>query len=95
MTYDWGKSQFTAADLNGKTVSVRIPLEAGGIYDGDAKLEAVQDHRGFIRVAVIYFQMAGDASGVTASKIFVPAEALAQIVRNPAGSKCEFSLRAV
>ncbi len=89
MTYDWFKSQFTAADLNGKSVAFRAPLEQGGIAAGDGQLQAAQDKRGWIRVVIIHVQMT--AQGAVGGKIFVPVEAASKIVRNPPGSKCEFS----
>jgi hypothetical protein len=95
MTYDYAKSKYSAADLKDKTAQVRIPLEHGGIYEGEAKLDAIQDHRGFIRVAVIYDWFEPSEQAVYAAKIFVPAEELPKIVKNPPGSKCEFTLIAV
>lgn len=98
MTYDWGKCPFTAAELKGKRVAIRIPVGNKDIYDGEAMFDAVQDHRGLVRMAVLFPPPdTPPPPGVTPtlSKIFVPVEAYAQIVRNPSGSKCEFSLRVV
>ena len=89
MTYDWFKSQFTAKDLKGKSVQFRVPLEQGGVLDGVGQFDAAQDARGFIRVAIVHVQMQRDRA--VASKVFVPVEAADKIVRNPDGSKCEFS----
>ena len=91
MTYDWFKSQFTAADLNGKSVAFRVPLEQGGIASGEGQFKAAQDARGYIRAAIIYAQMSADMSHVTASQVYIPVEESAKIARNPPGSKCEFS----
>ena len=91
MTYDWFKSQFTAADLKGKTVQFRVPLEQGGILEGDGKFDAAQDSRGYIRVAIDYVYMDYKESCAKGTRVFVPVEEAAKIVRNPAGSKCEFS----
>jgi hypothetical protein len=91
MPYDYAQSRFSAADLKDKSVYVRIPLERGGVYEGEAKFDAVQDHRGFIRVAVIYYWWDKDMSACNAAKVFVPSGDFSKILRNPAGSKCEFN----
>ena len=94
MTYDFAPSKFSAADLKDKTVYVRVPLEQGGVYEGEAKFDATQDGRGWIRVAVVYHWWEKDMSACNAAKVFVPAEAFPQIVKNPPGSKYEFTLMA-
>jgi len=93
MTYDWFKSEFTAADLKGKAVQFRVPLEQGGILEGVGKFDAAQDARGYIRVAIVHVQMSRE--GAVGSKVFVPVEEASKIVRNPPGSQCEFSFIAV
>lgn len=93
MTYDWFKCEFSAADLNGKTVDFVIPGEDGKIMHGDGRLEAVQDARGYIRAAII-LHLFPPGGGIEARKIFIPAEAASKFVRNPSGSKCEFSVNA-
>jgi hypothetical protein len=55
MTYDWFKCEFTAAELNGKSVAFKMPIEGGRIDSGEGKFEAIQDSRGYIRAAIIYF----------------------------------------
>ena len=90
MTYDWFKSPFTAADINKKSVAYKIPLEQGGIASGEGEIEAVQDGRGYIRAA-IYHKSVGPTGGLMLHKIFIPVEESHKLVRNPAGSKCEFS----
>jgi hypothetical protein len=90
MTYDWFKSPFTAADLKGKSVQFRVPLEQGGILQGTGVLDAAQDPRGYIRVAIINSQMIHGR--MVANKVFVPVEAAANIARNPSGSKWEFTI---
>jgi hypothetical protein len=89
MTYDWFQSRFTASDLNGKSVAFRVPLEQGGILEGEGRFNANQDARGWIRVAIDYIKMT--QQGAFGARVFVPTEAAESIVRNPPGSKCEFS----
>ena len=83
--------KYRAVDLNGKTVHIRIPIN-GGIYDGDAKFVAME-HGGRLHLEVHYVQM--DSRGVLATKALVPPETYAHIVKNPEGSKTEFSFKAV
>jgi hypothetical protein len=90
MTYAWFKSKFTAADLNKKTVAFRVPLEQGGIAAGEGKFEALQNASGCIAVAIIYHYQQNNM--MCAGKVFIPVEAAGNIVRNPSGSKCEFSV---
>jgi hypothetical protein len=90
MTYDWFKSKFTADDLNGKTVAFKVPLEQGGIAAGEGKFRAMEDARGWIRVGIQHVQMT--QQGAMVNRIYVPVEAAEKIVRNPSGSKCDFSL---
>ena len=90
MTYDWFKSTFTAAELETKSVAFSVPLETGGILKGEGRLTAIQDARGYIRVAIFYDSIAPNGQ-IMVQKIFIPVEAAHKLVKNPAGSKCEFS----
>ena len=83
--------QYRAVDLNGKTVHVRIPVN-GSVYDGEAKFVATE-HLGSLHLEVHYFQMLPDR--LLATKALVPPETYAHIVKNPSGSKTEFSFKAV
>lgn len=94
MTYKWCKSKFTAAELNGKSVSFSIPLERGGIAQGEGKLQAKENAEGLIAVSILKPSTAPDFSQVRLQVIFVPAEAVDSIVRNPPGSKSEFAINA-
>lgn len=89
MTYDWFKSPFTAAELKGKSVQFRVPLEQGGILEGIGKFDAVQDGRGYIQVAIDYVKIQHNAAEAT--KVYIPVEEGGKIVRNPPKSQCEFS----
>jgi hypothetical protein len=92
--YAFVKSQFTVADLKGKSVEFRIPLNEK-IVDNIGKmkpeLDAVQDDRGFIKVAITFGEMAPDRSGVFGTRFLIPAEYVSQIIKNPSGSEYEFS----
>jgi hypothetical protein len=90
MTYDWFKSPFKAADLDKKSVAFSVPLEQGGIASGEGTLEAVQDGRGYIRAAINHGSMTPEGA-IMAHKVFIPVEAASKLVKNPPGSKCEFS----
>lgn len=88
-------NQFKVTDLNGKTVQVRIPLQGGFLFDGEATFNATEDAAGNLHVAVLYGVMSPDRKAITDAKVFVPPDALQKIVKNPPGSKCEFNLIAV
>lgn len=90
MTYNWFKCQYTAAELNNKSVNFRVPLEQGGILEGEGRLKAVQNPQGLIRVAIDYVHIDKDVA--TGTRVFIPQEAYSKIMRNPPASKCEFSV---
>lgn len=93
MTYQWCKSQFTADELNGKSVEFTIPLDVGGTATGIGTLEAKQNPQGLIAVRIIQqFLTHKDAS---VQMFFVPVEDMPKLVRNPEGSQCEFSINAL
>jgi hypothetical protein len=92
MKYDFAKCKYTAAELKGKTVDVHIPVQGGGTYDGEAKFDARQNEDGLVQIAVIYSVWERDMSSVKGMTVFVPSESFDKIVKNPPGSKCEFSL---
>ena len=89
--YDWIKSKFTAADLKDKTVHFKAPGPDGKILERDGTFDAAQDSRGWIRVALLYHEITPDRGAIVGGKMFIPADFVANIVRNPPGSKCEFS----
>lgn len=95
VNYDFTPCKYSAAELNGKTANINIQLAGGGFYAGEAKFEAVQNERGFIRLAALCPVWEKDYSSVSIMRHFIAAEALDKIVKNPNGSKCEFSLDAI
>jgi hypothetical protein len=93
MTYKWCKSQYTANELNGKSVNFIVPLERGGTASGEGKLEAKSNSEGLIAVRILHNYFAPDGALVV-EPIFIPVEEMAKLVRNPKGSKCEFAINA-
>jgi hypothetical protein len=88
--YDWAKCEFTTAELQGKSVEFRVPLEQGGYATGIGQLDAIQNEKGLLRVTLTKFEMS--AQGPRGHKVFIPAYALPALKKSVAGSKAEFTL---
>lgn len=92
---DWIVSKFAVADLHGKTVEYALRGEDGHTYAGEGFLIAVS--RGNrMRVRIKYHAgIAPDGSHGFASAFIIPGSDAPKLVRNPSGSKCEFSFKAL
>jgi hypothetical protein len=92
---DWIRSKFTVADLHQKTVEYSLRGEDGHTYLGEGRLIAIAKGD-LMRVRIMYQQgMAKDMSHVSAGVFIIPGSDAARLVRNPPGSKCEFSFKAL
>jgi|SRR6185312_15631044 len=83
---------FKVADLKGKTVKFRVPMDPSGVLEGIGTFDA-REHQGRIQVAINYVQMSNQ--GALGNRIFIPTEELHNIIRNPSGSEADFTLMAV
>lgn len=96
MSNEYAKCKFTAAELNGKTVFVKIPIETGEIYEGEAKFGVKEDKNGLVSIAVVYSWIEQgvprSAARILGNLVVIPPTAFNNIVKNPSGSKFEYNL---
>ena len=101
MNYDFAKCKYTAADLKNKTVYARVLVDNSGIVDsgiveGEATFDAIQNEHGLVKVRINFHYFEKGPSGrYVAISVFIPSESLDKIVKNPKGSKYDFSLNTV
>ena len=91
---DWFDSKFTVADLNRKSVAYRLLEDNGEIQSGEGTLIAAS--RGNlmrVHIALAPVIPRGN-SPITMDMFIIPGSNAANLVRNPPGSKCEFSYHA-
>lgn len=90
---DWIDSKLTVADLKGKTVEFALRGRDGHTYAGYGRLIAVSNGS-LMRVRILFEQqMSKDMSHASASAFIIEGKDSDKLVRNPSGSKCEFSYR--
>jgi len=87
--------KYSAEELNGKTITFRIPLGGGVIEQGDGTLEAKQNADGLLIVQIklppAMKQTGPNAGYLEVKAIPIPADALHMLVKNPS-SHTEFAM---
>jgi hypothetical protein len=87
--YAWAKWPFEATEVENKSVELRGAVDAGGTLPVIGTLKAVDNGRGLVRVWIEHSMLINRIFTVT--RLPIPPEKSSSLIRNPAGSKYDFT----